>query len=56
MGEFDEAVIAARDAHRLLPDLPCNALELATAIMATGADYEAAVDCLKRLISSEAFG
>lgn len=56
MGKFDEAVIAAREAHRLLPDLPRNTLELATAIMAAGADYEEAVDCLQPLISSEACG
>ena len=56
MGKFDEAVIAAREAHRLLPDLSRNTLELATAIMAAGADYEEAVDCLQPLISSEACG
>jgi predicted Zn-dependent protease len=52
--KFDEAVITAREAHRLLPDLPRHALELATAIMA--ADYEEAVDCLLPLTSSEACG
>ena len=53
-GEFDAAVIAAREAHRLLTDLPRHALELATAIMAADADYEEAVDCLLPLTSSEA--
>ncbi|MAP60264.1 MAG: hypothetical protein CME49_00440 [Halieaceae bacterium] len=56
MGEFDEAVIAAREAHRLLPDLPRHTLELATAIMAADADYEEAVECLLPLTSSEACG
>ena len=56
MGEFDEAVIAAREAHRLLPDLPRHKLELATAIMAADADYEEAIDCLLPLTSSEACG
>ena len=56
MGEFDEAVIAAREAHRLLPDPPRHTLELATAIMAAGADYEEAVDCLQPLTSSETCG
>jgi hypothetical protein len=56
MGEFDEAVSAAREAHQLLPDLPRHTLELATAIMAAGTNYEEAVDYLRPLTSSEACG
>jgi len=56
IGEFDEAVSAAREAQRLVPELPRHTLELATAIMAAGADYEEAVDCLQPLTSSEACG
>jgi tetratricopeptide (TPR) repeat protein len=55
MGEFDEAVITARDAHQLLPDLR-NTLELATAIMAAGTDYEEALACIRPLTSSGACG
>ena len=56
IGEFDDAVSAAREAHQLLPDLPRNTLELATAIMAAGADYEESVACLRPLISLETCG
>ena len=55
MGEFDEAVTTARDAHQLLPD-PRNTLELATAIMAAGTDYEEALACIRPLTSSGACG
>jgi len=56
MGEFDEAVSAAREAHHLLPALPRNILELATAIMAAGTDYEEAVTYLQPLTSSATCG
>ena len=56
VGEFDEAVSVAREAHRLLPDLARNTVELATAIMAAGADYEEAISCLQPLTSSETCG
>ena len=56
MGEFDEAVTTARDAHQLLPALPRNTLELATAIMAAGTDYEEALACMRPLTSSDACG
>ena len=56
MGEYDEAVSAAREAHHLLPSLPRNTLELATAIMAAGADYEEAVACARPLILSGTSG
>ena len=54
IGEFDEAVTAAREAYQLLPDLTRHTLELATAIMAVGADYEEALACLQPLTSSDA--
>jgi len=56
MGEFDEAVSAAREAHQLLPHLPRHTLELATTIVAAGADYEEAVGYLRPLTSSGACG
>ena len=56
IGEFDEAVSAAREAHQLLPDLTRNTLELATSIMAAGTDYEEALACLQPLTSSDACG
>ena len=55
-GEFDEALLVAREAHRLAPNLPRHILELATATMASAGDYEEAIGCLQPLITSKACG
>lgn len=51
-GEFEEALIAAREANTLLPNTSRHILELATSIMAAGADYQEAVDRLQPLIAA----
>lgn len=51
LGEFDVAVSASREALAINPERPDLQLELATAIMAAGADYAEAHKLLERLVN-----